>query len=70
MWKSACRALTAACFVLLGTTQTAWADLNGLTPLFAQQDEKTRNYTFQSLVVLILTGAALLVICKPSRRQL
>lgn len=69
MWKSAGRALVASGFCVLGVAQTAWADLPALSPLFAQ-DDNTRNYTFQSLMVLILTGVALLVICKPSRRQL
>ena len=54
---------------MLGLGQTASAGVAGLSPLFAQEESK-RNYTLQSLVVLVLTVVAVLVICKPSRRQL
>lgn len=71
MWKVARRVMLAGCISVFGLSRAAWAGFAGLTPVFAQAAEKeTRNYTMQSLVVLVLTGLALLVVCKPSRRQL
>jgi len=69
MRKLVARSLVAGGAGVLGLAQTAWAGVAGLTPLFAQEEAK-RNYTFQSLLVVVVTAIAVLVICKPTRRQL
>ena len=69
MRKFSRHVMVAGFFWGLGLVQSASAGVAGLSPLFAQEESK-RNYTFQSLMVLVLAAAAVVVICKPSRRQL